>query len=131
MLQASWEQYATEFANAATDKDLVESAKTVIDKCSIDVSVPASVIYGWDTRPSCPALVSSLEHGLSSAGAQAHSAGLVTTPQLHYLVRATNTVGQADAYGEPTLEGYYKKLAAAWQQVNVSTAPLASKVLAR
>lgn len=33
---------------------------------------------------------------------------------LHYLVRCINTANTNDAYGEPTEEGYYKKLAAAF-----------------
>ena len=37
--------------------------------------------------------------------------GLLTTPQLHYIVRCINTNA---AYGEPTEEGYYKKLSSAF-----------------
>lgn len=37
--------------------------------------------------------------------------GFLSTPQLHYLVCCLNTKG---AYGEPTEEGYYAKLAAAF-----------------
>lgn len=36
----------------------------------------------------------------------------MTTPQLHHIVRCINTRG---AYGEPTEEGYYKKLADAYK----------------
>ena len=35
--------------------------------------------------------------------------GLTTTPQLHYIVRCHNSGGE---YGEPSLDGYYEKLAA-------------------
>lgn len=40
--------------------------------------------------------------------------GLVTTPQLHYMVCCQNTQGN---YGEPTVEGYYKKLSEAFIQL--------------
>lgn len=40
--------------------------------------------------------------------------GLVTTPQLHYMVCCQNTQGH---YGEPTVEGYYKKLSEAFIQL--------------
>lgn len=40
--------------------------------------------------------------------------GLVTTPQLHYMVCCQNTQGK---YGEATVEGYYKKLSAAFIQL--------------
>ena len=42
------------------------------------------------------------------------SAGILTTPQLHYMTRCENTSRQ---YGEPTAEGYYKKLSAAFVQL--------------
>lgn len=40
--------------------------------------------------------------------------GLVTTPQLHYMVCCQNTWGQ---YGKPTLEGYYQKLSKAFMEL--------------
>lgn len=47
--------------------------------------------------------------------------GLLTTPQLHYMVYCRNTSGQ---YGKATTEGYYQKLSAAFveltKQVKIS-----------
>lgn len=40
--------------------------------------------------------------------------GLVTTPQLHYMVCCQNTHGK---YGDATLEGYYSKLCQAFLQL--------------
>jgi len=40
--------------------------------------------------------------------------GLVTTPQLHYMVCCCNTNG---CYGSPTVEGYYQKLSQAFLQL--------------
>lgn len=40
--------------------------------------------------------------------------GLVTTPQLHYMVCCQNTGGK---YGEATVEGYYNKLCQAFTQL--------------
>ena len=40
--------------------------------------------------------------------------GILTTPQLHYIVRCINTNG---AYGEPSEEGYYQKLVNAFNQL--------------
>ena len=40
--------------------------------------------------------------------------GVLTTPQLHYMVRCINTNG---AFGAPTEEGYYHKLAAAFHML--------------
>lgn len=40
--------------------------------------------------------------------------GLVTTPQLHYMVYSRNTCG---GYGIPTVEGYYQKLSKAFVEL--------------
>lgn len=40
--------------------------------------------------------------------------GIVTTPQLHYFVVCKNT---RRAYGQPTEEGYYRKLTGAFKKV--------------
>ncbi|GAA5898763.1 phosphoacetylglucosamine mutase PCM1 [Sporobolomyces salmoneus] len=114
MLVSSWEQYATLLANASTDSELFSSLSSIVQSTQTDLSVPATVIYGHDTRPSCPALVRALEDGLTAMDTKKVGAGLVSTPQLHYLVRCTNTEGTEEAYGEPTIEGYYKKLAKAY-----------------
>jgi phosphoacetylglucosamine mutase len=66
-------------------------------------------------RPSCPDLVKHLESGLQVSGAQTKNYGVLTTPMLHYLVRCLNTAGTSDAYGEPSAEGYYKKLSDAYK----------------
>lgn len=71
-------------------------------------------------RPSCPELVKCLEVGLKAAGANTTNFGLKTTPMLHYLVRCINTADTSDAYGEPTEEGYYKKLTSAFATAVVS-----------
>ncbi|GAA5825888.1 hypothetical protein JCM11251_000040 [Rhodosporidiobolus azoricus] len=114
MLHASWEQYATVLANAATDEALLQTLGQIVQSAEIDLSIPAKVVYGYDTRPSCRTLVASLVHGFEAIQADQVNAGLVTTPQLHYLVRCYNTAGTPDAYGEPTVEGYYQKLAKAY-----------------
>ncbi|GAA6019201.1 hypothetical protein JCM11491_001415 [Sporobolomyces phaffii] len=114
MLVASWEAYATLLANAASDSDLLAALASIVQDTKTDLAVPATVIYGYDTRPSCPALVRALEDGLTAMDATKVPAGLVSTPQLHYLVRCTNTQGTDEAYGEPSIEGYYQKLAKAY-----------------
>lgn len=116
MLEASWEASATLLANAVTPEALIDALESLISSFKIDLSQPSLVVYGHDTRPSCPALVASLEDGLGcwTDRAQTVPAGLVTTPQLHYLVRAHNTQGTDNPYGAPTEQGYYDKLATAF-----------------
>lgn len=121
MLEASWEAYATTISNCATSEDLLEALGTLVNNNKIDLSKPARVVYARDTRPSGPALVEALEHGLSAFGTEARNAGVTTTPILHYLVRSINTAGTKDSYGPDSEEGYYKKLAGAFKNLVVRT----------
>ncbi|OZJ04055.1 hypothetical protein BZG36_03563 [Bifiguratus adelaidae] len=91
MLQQSWEAYATSLANAADDAALVKYFEDLIQVAKVDVSKKPKVVYGFDTRPSCPALVAALEDALGACGVEAINFGLKTTPQLHYAVRCLNT----------------------------------------
>lgn len=110
MLEASWEVYAAELANAP-DNELQAKVDSLVSKLAIDTSVRAHVVIGRDSRESGPALVASLEDGLKAMNANYNNYGLLTTPQLHYITRAINTKGTPDAYGAPTEDGYYEKLA--------------------
>ncbi|KAI9266831.1 hypothetical protein BDA99DRAFT_506785 [Phascolomyces articulosus] len=114
MLEQSWENYATKLANANDGDSLAEVVEQIVTAQEINLDAPAAVVYAHDTRPSCPELVKCLESGLSVSGAKATGYGLKTTPMLHYIVRCINTAGTNDAYGEPTEEGYYKKLSEAF-----------------
>ncbi|KAI8817374.1 uncharacterized protein EV422DRAFT_541563 [Fimicolochytrium jonesii] len=117
MLAQSWEGYATELANAATAEELARILEDVVAKEGIDTSKNANVIVGRDTRPSGEALVVALTDGVKALGGNIEDYGLMTTPQLHYLNRCLNTRGQPDAYGEPSEEGYYKKLSDAFTRI--------------
>ncbi|PWN52826.1 putative PCM1-phosphoacetylglucosamine mutase [Violaceomyces palustris] len=123
MLEASWEPHCTEIANATSEEELIRSLQKLITTFKIDVNADASVIFGYDTRPSCKELVQAIVDGLSAMGAHIIDAGLKTTPQLHYLVKCHNTKGTPDAYGEPTDEGYYKKLSEAYIKLVAGKGP--------
>lgn len=114
MLEASWEGSATLLANALTPEALLETLDNLVSQHKIDLSKPSKVVYGHDTRPSCPSLVKALEDGLAVWQGETIPAGLVTTPQLHYYVRALNTQGTPESFGEPSEDGYYSKLAKAY-----------------
>ncbi|EME41151.1 hypothetical protein DOTSEDRAFT_73550 [Dothistroma septosporum NZE10] len=115
MLEQEWEQWATHIVNGQTPMETAEAYKTIAEKLNVDVSRPANVIYGRDTRPSGLRLVKAVEAGLKVTGVDYKDFGILTTPQLHYLVRATNTQADKNPYGEVSEEGYYKKLAAAFK----------------
>lgn len=120
MLEASWEQYATYLANAPTTDAFLDVVDAIVKNTKIDLSRPARVVYGRDTRPSGSELVAALEDGLKAMGAEARNAGITTTPIVHYLVRAINTKGTPESYGDDTEEGYYEKLSRAFKKLVVS-----------
>ncbi|XP_052637592.1 phosphoacetylglucosamine mutase isoform X2 [Harpia harpyja] len=113
MLHPSWEEYATQLANAEEQ----ELQKVIIDICqkaAVNHHKDALVFIGRDTRPSSEKLSQSVIDGISVLGGQYHDYGLLTTPQLHYMVCCQNTQGQ---YGKATLEGYYEKLSKAFTEL--------------
>jgi phosphoacetylglucosamine mutase len=75
------------------------------------METPARVIFARDTRASGPSLVKALVDALEVCKVEYIDCGLLTTPQLHYLVRCTNTGGE---YGAISEKGYYEKLAKAF-----------------
>uniref|UniRef100_A0A3B3ZL75 Phosphoacetylglucosamine mutase n=2 Tax=Periophthalmus magnuspinnatus TaxID=409849 RepID=A0A3B3ZL75_9GOBI len=110
MVTPTWEGYATQLANAEDD-DLLMALKDIIAKEEINMSQEAHVFVGRDTRSSSASLSQAVLEGVSSLGGLNKDYGLVTTPQLHYMVCCQNTRGK---YGEATVEGYYKKLCQAF-----------------
>lgn len=120
MLEASWEGHATVLANAPDTDSFIEALDVLVRQLKIDLSKPARVVYARDTRPSGPALVGAFEDGLKALGVEGRNAGVTTTPILHYLVRAINTKGAKDAYGDDSVEGYMQKLSAAFKKLVVS-----------
>lgn len=126
MLEQSWEAHVTKLVNIDSETELFEYVEELSKKLNIDNSKPAKVIFGRDTRPSGPALISSLKHGLQALKADFKDYDIKTTPQLHYIVRCLNTEGTIEAYGVPTEEGYYNKLATAFKILmkNKSSSPL-------
>ncbi|KII93758.1 hypothetical protein PLICRDRAFT_152796 [Plicaturopsis crispa FD-325 SS-3] len=128
MLEASWEVHATTLSNAPTTDDFLEALDSFVKTLKIDLSKPARVVYARDTRPSGPALVAALEDGLTAIGAEGRNAGVTTTPILHYLVRAINTKGTKESYGDDSEDGYYTKLSTAFKKL-VAGRPTPSPLL--
>ncbi|XP_014470489.1 PREDICTED: phosphoacetylglucosamine mutase [Dinoponera quadriceps] len=113
MLEASWEAIATDLANAE-NSSLKEKLKQICTNENIDLSASATVVLGRDTRQTSPKLMELARKGVEALNGAVVNLELVTTPQLHYIVLCTNTNG---VYGEPTLQGYYSKLATTFKSV--------------
>jgi phosphoacetylglucosamine mutase len=116
MLENSWEAYSTELANAKSDEELIEVYSKLESTLNIKPDTPARVVFARDTRPSGPALVTALVHALEATGTEYVDYKIMTTPQLHYITRCTNTEGTPQSYGDVSEQGYYEKLAAAFQE---------------
>jgi len=122
MMEEKWESYATELVNSndlkATLSKLAQNEfKTFIDKYdnrSKTIEYKAQVIVAHDTRASCALLLDAFTCGVADLDGKLENYGLLTTPQLHYMVRCYNTEMK---YGKPTEEGYYQKLSLAFNNI--------------
>lgn len=112
MLDKEWEMFATELINA-NEEDFIDVLKKIA--ALVDYNVPANVFLGKDTRASSDFLLDAAISGIKALNGGYKSFGLVTTPQLHYLVVCQND----GTYGESTLEGYYKKLSGAFEKLKL------------
>ncbi|GCC29658.1 hypothetical protein chiPu_0008101 [Chiloscyllium punctatum] len=117
MLTHAWEAYATQLANAE-DQDLKSVLTSILDKESVNLQEVARVVLGRDTRPSSLNLVQAVIDGVSALDGTYQDYGLVSTPQLHYMVCCWNTMEQ---YGTATVEGYYQKLSQAFLAITKQT----------
>ncbi|KAJ8025399.1 Phosphoacetylglucosamine mutase [Holothuria leucospilota] len=110
MLLQEWEVLATSLANAK-DEDVRAVLEKIIKEANIDMNQPANVFFARDTRPSSCSLAQSLQEGIQALHGEYTNFGLLTTPQLHYMVRCHNT---NESYGQATEQGYYTKLSKAF-----------------
>ncbi len=116
MLEQDWESYATALVNCPTDEELITVYHKLATELKIDLKVPAKVIYGRDTRPSGHKLAGALADALAATNTEYVDFKILTTPQLHYLTRCTNTQGTPTAYGKVSEVGYYEKLSEAFMR---------------
>jgi len=99
MLEEKWEEYATKLVNVGNECIIKELSKIVKNE-NIDVSQQASLFLARDTRPSGLVLSQAVKDGISAMGGICKDFGLLTTPQLHYIVFKHNSgeTASEDAY---------------------------------
>lgn len=122
MLEEKWEHYATQLVNSNNLKEtLIEMCQnefkelvTQYDANNNASECKANVAVAHDTRPSCAHLLKAFQSGVESLKGNLTNYGLLSTPQLHYIVRCLNTHHK---YGEPSEDGYYAKLSRAFQSI--------------
>ena len=91
--------------------------ETLVDEIRQIHERPAKVVFARDTRTSGPHLIKALKAALDVLKVEYTDYGILTTPQLHHMVRCINTANTQYAYGEASEEGYYKKMATAFKTV--------------
>ena len=125
MLENSWEAYSTELANAKNE-DVVKIYRKLEKDLKINPDTPARAVFARDTRPSGPGLVKALVDALTATKTEYTDYKLLTTPQLHYLTRCTNTEGTPQSYGKVSEKGYYEKLSQAFVRAMRGKRPVGS-----
>lgn len=113
MLAPSWEEHATRLASAE-EQDLPKVLAAIVEREAVDLQQTSFIVVGRDTRPSSEKLSQSVIDGVTVLGGQFHDYGLLTTPQLHYMVYCRNSGGR---YGQATIEGYCQKLSRAFVEL--------------
>ncbi|XP_042900184.1 phosphoacetylglucosamine mutase isoform X2 [Parasteatoda tepidariorum] len=110
MLEKDWETLATKLINT-NNESLKEVLKSILDSNKINFDLPANVYLAKDTRSSSEFLLQAAIDGVTSLNGEFKNFGLLTTPQLHFVVYCKNF----GTYGTPTAEGYYEKLSNAFE----------------
>ena len=87
---------------------------TEFDSNNNNAELKINVAIAYDTRPSCAKLLDAFKSGIDAFKGNLVNYGLLTTPQLHYIVKCLNTNGK---YGIPTEDGYYNKLSKAFLNI--------------
>ncbi|KAG6588490.1 Phosphoacetylglucosamine mutase, partial [Cucurbita argyrosperma subsp. sororia] len=93
MLDQEWQPFAEALANASSSHDLFQLINGLGEKENIllDGSKSAQILVARDTRPSGEALLDAAKHGIGSIiGAVAQDMGILTTPELHWMVHVRN-----------------------------------------
>ncbi|KAL0709682.1 hypothetical protein Bca4012_016660 [Brassica carinata] len=112
MLSQEWEPFADQIANASSSQELVSVIREFVEREEISIGggEVGEVWLGRDTRPSGESLLRAAEIGVSSvSGCVAVDKGVLTTPQLHWMVRAKNRGLKA------TEKDYFESLSASFK----------------
>lgn len=112
MMVAEWESYATEIAAATSPEELTDVISLIIAGSSIDTMQQSHVMFAHDTRPSGEHLSNILEQALLAMHSSYDNLGILTTPQLHYMVWSKN------AEDPPSnVDDYYHKISTAFTKL--------------
>ena len=90
MMEQCWEPYAEELVNTKNADEIITILHRISNIYGVLEGAPCCVVVGRDTRPHSEDLAKCIISGALSYGAIVHDMGLVTTPQLHFIVQKAN-----------------------------------------
>ena len=110
MMATDWEAIATQLANT-TEQQVAAYLKQQTQQLKLNLeSSKPRVFVGRDTRDSSPQLCALVVEGVQALGGEVVDYGVVTTPQLHWVVRRANEGKEA------SVDSYYKTLSSAFSR---------------
>ncbi|CAB3405707.1 unnamed protein product [Caenorhabditis bovis] len=112
MLSPEWENFATQLVNS-TDDDLPSTICALELEVNAMCAMKAKVVCAMDTRESGPHLMLAAKAGTAMANVEFEDLGVLTTPQLHYIVRANND----SEFGKPSESGYYEAFSTVFKEL--------------
>ncbi|KAJ0970885.1 hypothetical protein J5N97_018844 [Dioscorea zingiberensis] len=101
MMTQKWEPFADALANAPDSQHLLDLVVQFAERENIPLSgtQSAEILLGRDTRPTGEPLLEAAKQGINSIiGAVAVDMGILTTPQLHWMVRSRNKGSKASEF---------------------------------
>ncbi|VDO22694.1 unnamed protein product [Haemonchus placei] len=111
-LKRTSKKYGSELANAS-DEQLPTAVRALEVQIAPKASTPnALVVCGMDSRESSPYLTEAVKAGAALMGVAYEGHGLLTTPQLHYIVRCKND----PSFGDAREIGYYARISDAFKK---------------
>ncbi|KHJ89135.1 phosphoglucomutase/phosphomannomutase, alpha/beta/alpha domain I, partial [Oesophagostomum dentatum] len=113
MLAPEWEKFASELVNTSDDQLPTAVRALEVQVVTKRPAPNALVVCAMDSRESGPHLMNAAKAGAALMGVPFESHGLLTTPQLHYVVRCKND----PSFGEPREIGYYVRLTDAFKEL--------------
>ncbi|KAL2545343.1 Phosphoacetylglucosamine mutase [Forsythia ovata] len=112
MLSQHWEPFADALTNAADPNTLLQLMDDFAtkEKISLEGAYGGEVLLARDTRPSGVFLAEAAKQGITSImGVSATDMGVMTTPQLHWMVRSRNNGMEASEHN------YYDQLSSSFR----------------
>ncbi|KHJ41805.1 ATPase, AAA family [Trichuris suis] len=112
MLAEEWEEKATRFANCP-EQNVEAEIEAIVKEFNINMDAEGIVCCARDTRPSGVSLYSIVRAGVEIVRGKFIPYEVLTTPQLHYIVRETNLENRRWKEDE-----YFGRLLLAYERLN-------------